>query len=126
MKRLYIGIAILLFFLISGLFLTCSFGRIHAPLAQTLENASQAAIAGNWENAVCLADSAKTRWETYRNFTAAVADHEPLEEMDTLFSQLEIYEKLRLNVEFAGICTRLSQMAAAMEESQKLTWWTLL
>ena len=126
MKRLYIGITILLFFLVAGILLTCSFRRIHAPLAQTLENASQAAMDGNWENALSLAESARGRWETYRNFTAAVADHEPLEEMDALFSQLTVYGKLRLHVEFADICAKLSQMAAAMEESQKLTWWTML
>ncbi len=126
MKRLYIGITLLLFFLIAGILLTYSFCRIHAPLAKTLEDASQQAIDGDWKNAISLAESARERWETYRNFTAAVADHAPLEEMDTLFSQLEIYGKLRLSVEFADICTRLSQMAAAMEESQALTWWTML
>ena len=126
MKRLYIGIGLLLFFLIAGILLTFCFCRIHAPLAETLERASQQAIAGSWENAISLAQSARERWETYRNFTAAVADHEPLEEMDMLFSQLNIYGELRLSVEFADICSRLSQMAAAMEESQAFTWWTLL
>ena len=126
MKRLYIGIGLLLFFLIAGILLTFCFCRIHAPLAETMEEASRQALNGNWENAISLAQSARERWETYRNFTAAVADHEPLEEMDMLFSQLDIYAKLRLSVEFADICTRLSQMAAAMEESQAFTWWTLL
>ncbi len=126
MKRLYIGIGLLLFFLMAGILLTFCFCRIHAPLAETLEEASREALNGDWENAISLAESARERWETYRNFTAAVADHEPLEEMDTLFSLLEIYKKLRLNVEFADLCTRLSQMAAAMEESQAFTWWTLL
>ena len=126
MKRFYIGITLLLLFLISGILLTCAFSRIHAPLAKTLENASQAAVSGQWETAISLADAARTRWETCRNFTAAVADHEPLEEMDALFAQLEVYKNMGLNVEFAAICTRLSQMAAAMEESQALTWWTML
>ena len=126
MKRLYIGVGLLVFFLIAGILLTFCFCRIHRPLAETLEEASRQALAGNWENAISLTETARERWETYRNFTAAVADHEPLEEMDTLFSQLEIYGKHRLNVEFASICTCLSQMAAAMEESQALTWWTML
>lgn len=126
MKRLWLGVGILVLFLLAGILLTFSFCRIHAPLAQTLENASQMALSGNWESACAKARTAKLRWEQYRNFTAAVADHAPLEEMDALFSQLEIYISLSWQGEFAVLCMQLSQMAAAMEESQQLTWWTLL
>ena len=126
MKRLWIGVALLTFFLVAGIMLTLSFHRIHAPLSDTLKEASQAAMAGSWEKAQSLAQTARDRWEKYRKFTAAVADHEPLEEMDALFSQLEYYAALDWTGEFAALCTQLSSMAAAMEESQALTWWTLL
>lgn len=126
MKRLWIGVGLLVFFLVMGILLTLSFHRIHAPLSQTLDTASQEAIAGNWETAQSLAATARDRWEKYRKFTAAVADHEPLEEMDALFDQLEHYAVLGWEGEFAALCTQLSSMAAAMEESQALTWWTLL
>ena len=126
MKRLWLGVGILLLFLALGILLTFSFSRIHAPLAQTLEDASRLALSGNWETACAEAKEARSRWERYRNFTAAVADHAPLEEMDALFSQLDIYISLSWQGEFAALCTQLSQMAAAMEESQQLTWWTLL
>ena len=126
MKRLWIGVVLLALFLVLGILLTFSFCRIHAPLAQTLEDASRHALSGDWERACASARDAKERWEKYRNFTAAVADHAPLEEMDALFSQLDIYMSLSWKGEFATLCSQLSQMAAAMEESQALTWWTLL
>ena len=116
----------MLFFLVSGILLTLSFQRIHAPLAQTLESASEQAVAGDWETAKSLARDARERWDKYRNLTAAIADHEPMEEMEGLFFQLEVYTALDRRGEFAAICIQLSQMASAMEESQQFTWWTLL
>ena len=126
MKRIWLGVGLLLVFLVAGWLLTYSFHRIHRPLATVLEQASQEALADNWERACASAADARQHWDKYRNFTAAVADHAPLEEMDALFSQLEVYITLNWQGEFAALCTYLSQMAAAMEESQALTWWTLL
>ena len=126
MKRIWLGIGLLLVFLLVGCLLTFSFHRIHAPMAKILEDASQQALEGHWESACESATEARQRWDKYRNFTAAVADHAPLEEMDALFSQLEIYIRLNWQGEFAALCMQLSQMAAAMEESQALTWWTML
>ncbi len=126
MKRFWIGVGLMLFFLVSGILLTLFFHRIHAPLSQTLERASEQALSGDWEYAKSLATDAREQWDKYRNITAAVADHEPMEEMEALFFQLEIYTKLERKGEFAAICIQLSQMASAMDESQMLTWWTLL
>ena len=126
MKRLWIGVGILLFFLAAGIAVTVCFHHIHTPIQQTLEDASQKALAGQWEEAVALSQNARQRWERFRHFVAATADHEPLEEMDDLFSQLEICRAQRWEAEFAVLCARLAQMAAAMEESHAFAWWTLL
>ena len=126
MKRLWLGAGLLLLFLLLGILLTFSFSRIHRPMADTLGSAAKQALEGQWEAACADARNARERWEKYRNFTAAVADHAPLEEMDALFSQIEVYIRMNWQGEFAALCMQLSQMAAAMEESQALTWWTLL
>ncbi len=126
MKRFYFGVVLMLVLLVMSVSLTFCFHRIHAPLADTLVNAAHQALEGNWEQAKELALDARVRWDTYRDFTAAVADHEPMEEMEGLFYQLEVYTNLDLQGQFAAICVQLSQMAAAMEESQILAWWTLL
>ena len=126
MKRTWLGLGLLLIFLVAGCLVTFSFHRIYTPTAQILEEASQKALDGQWENACAGAKTALERWNRYRNFTAAVADHAPLEEMDALFSQLEIYMQLNWQGEFALLCAQLAQMSAAMEESQAFTWWTML
>ncbi len=125
MKRLWLGVSLLLLFLVAGIAITISFHRIHAPMAQSLENAAQQALSGQWEEALQSAGDARQRWEKYRHFGAAVADHAPLEEMDALFSQLEVYQALAWQGEFAALCRQLACMAEAMDESQSLAWWTI-
>ena len=126
MKRLWIGIALLVIFLLVGCVVTYAFHRIHAPMQTLLEEASAAALGGDWEMAAAKAESAQKIWHRWRNFTATVADHGPLEQMEALFTQLRVYQALDLPGEYAAVCAQLSQMAAAMEESQAFTWWNLL
>lgn len=126
MKRLWIGVALLALLLAVGVYLTAAFEALHRPLADKMEAASAAAIAGDWEKAMALTDEARADWKRIRHFTAAVADHEPLEEMDSLFSRLEILGKLELRADFAAECRRLACLAEAIAESQAVTWWNLL
>ena len=126
MKHFWLGTGILLFFLIAGLLLTFAFCQIHEPLSETLQDAAAAALAGDHEKAVFFANTAASKWETYRSFTASVADHAPLEEMDAAFAILETYMELGWWGEFAALCAQLSQMAGAMAESQAFVWWNLL
>ena len=126
MKHFWLGMGILLFFLISGLVTTVSFDRIHQPLGEELEKAAEAALEGEWEEAVFFANAATSRWEKYRSITAAIADHAPLEEMDAAFEILHTYTELGWWGEFAALCAQLSQMSDAMAESQAFLWWNLL
>ena len=126
MKRLYIGAALLAVMLAGGVVLTAAFTALHEPLGETLRQAQEAAAAGDWETAAELTAQAKNRWEKHRHFVAAVADHEPLEEMDSLFARLEVLCRLREEDEFAADCAELSRLCEAMAESQRVTWWSLL
>ena len=126
MNRLHLGIGLLGVLLAAGIATTCLFHHIFTPLAQTLEEAGSIALAGNWEQAQDLAQQAYTTWLRFRNITAAAADHAPLEQIEQLFSNLQVYQTLGLRSEFAAICAQLAQMAAAMEEAQAAHWWSLL
>ena len=126
MKRLWIGAALLLLVLAVGICLTAVFDSLHGSLAQQLTQAADAAQADNWEAAHALAQEADGQWQRLRNFTAAVADHEPLEEMDSLLRQLKVYETARDGVNFAAVCAQLSSLAEAIAQSQAITWWNLL
>ena len=126
MKRQWIGLGLLLAVLTVGIVLTVAFRRLHEPIAEKLDTASEAALAEDWGRADALASQAVGDWKNFRRFTAAVADHEPLEEMDSLFAQLEVWQRLREPEEFAAACVYLAELARAMADSQQLTWWNLL
>lgn len=126
MKRLYIGVGLLIFILVAGVCLTAAFGSLHTPLSEKLDAAADAAMADEWEKTLDLTAEARAEWTRVRNFTAAVADHEPLEEMDSLFAQLEILAASRNRKDFAIVCAQLSTLATALAQSQAVTWWNLL
>lgn len=123
MKRLWIGVAVLIVLLALGIALTASFSAIHSPLAETLSQAAVSARNGDLEAATAAVSQAQQQWERCRRFSAAVVDHRLLEEMEELFAQLEFAENPYV---LAALCARLSSRATEMAQSQAITWWNLL
>lgn len=126
MRRLWIGVGFLIVMLAVGIVLTLLFDRIHTPLSEDLRQASQLAMAEDWEKATALAQQARADWKQYREFIAAVADHEPLEKMEYLLDKLDVYAQARRTADFSAVCVELAALADAMLESQQLTWWSFL
>jgi len=126
MRRLWIGVGFLIAMLAVAILLTVLFDRIHTPLSEDLRQASQLAMEGDWEKATALTGQARADWSKYRELIAAVADHEPLEKMENLLEQLDVYAQQRRTADFSAMCVELAAMADAMLESQQLTWWNFL
>ena len=126
MKRLWIGVLILLLLLGTGIGITVFADHVHAAISDALSQASDAALAGDWDTAILLSGTAKSKWISYRNITATIADHEPMEEIDSLFAQLDIYGRTRQGISFSACCEALSVFAIAIGESQSVSWWCLL
>lgn len=126
MKRLWVGVLILLLLLGAGIGITVFADHVHTGISDTLVQAADAALAGDWDAATTLSAAARNRWNTYRNITASIADHEPMEEIDSLFSQLEVYETTRQALSFSACCEALSVFTKAIGESQSVSWWSLL
>lgn len=126
MKRFWMGVVILAVLLIGSGAICAAFSSIHRPIAAELEQAAQLALDGDWDNAFVCARWAGDRWEKYHRLTAAFADHTPMDEMDTLLKELEIYAQEKENPHFSATCSHLAFMATAIAESHLLTWWNLL
>ena len=126
MKRLWLGVAVLAVFLAASLLLSWYLPGLHREIAQELSAAAKAVEKSDWEEATRLAGGAKQRWERCRHFVASFTDHEPLENMDSLFEELEIYRTEKLPIDYAATCIQLSQLCLAIAESHCLTWWNLL
>lgn len=126
MKQLWVSIFLLAALLAGGLLTSWGARQVQEPIALQLEQASQAGFREDWEQAEALCAAARTRWETYRNALAAIADHGPMEEIDSLFGELEVYRQAKDPALFSGLCTRLSMKARSIWESLSLSWWNLL
>ncbi len=126
MKRMWIGAGILLVLLAMGIALTVAFNALHLPLAEKISAAADAALAGDWDTAERNTEESRKSWDSFRKLTASFADHEPLEEMDGLLAQLQVWLWLREPEEFAVTAAEISSLAQAIAESQSLTWWSLL
>ena len=126
MKRFWLGIGILFVLVVLGVTATVGMHRICDPLTHQLEQAAQAAQAGQWEQALRLSGDARARWEHFRKLSASVTSHEPMEEADALFQMLEVFYQQRDQAHFAECCVHLASLTDAISESQSVYWWTVL
>lgn len=126
MKHLWIGLALLALLLGAGIFATAGMAWICDPLSQDLSQAAHMAQAGEWAQAISLADRAHSRWMKFRPLCASVTNHEPMEEVDMLLDSLDIFARAKDTVRFADCCARLSALTEAISEAQALAWWNVL
>jgi len=126
MKRGWFGAALLLALLILGIFSSLAMGMFHEPMASAMERASELALEENWEQAARIARKTEENWEELWHFSACFADHGPMEEIDALFAQLEIYREAEDTLGFAAVCASLQTQLEAMGDAHELSWWNLL
>ena len=126
MKRLWIGVGLLVTLLILGILVTCYTDSVQNRIADTVKQAAAQAEVGQWEKAAGTLHQAKALWDQHHHLTAAVVDHEPMEEAESLFAQLEIHLKFRESAAFSACCAALQATARAIGEAHSINWWTLL
>lgn len=123
---MWIGIALLVLILAASIWLWWGLGGIFREMGSALDGAAQAAMATDWATADAYTAEAATLWKTYRTAAASFTDHEPLEQIDALFRELELYRQQSLPGQYAVVCIHLSRLAEAVEEALSLKWWSLL
>lgn len=126
MKHFWSGIGLLAVLLALGLWTSHAMEAVHAPIADSLALAAEKTLSGNTGEGIDAARQARSQWEQHRHATASVADHEPMEEADSLFAQIESFIVAGDMSQFAACCARLSELVRAISESHTLTWWNLL
>ena len=125
-KHFYFGLGLLILLLILGLLAWTGMAAAHEPSAALLEKASGLALSGDMQTATALGRQAKSRWERYRSFTASLADHAPMDDVEKLFAEMEVYAAAGESAHFAACCLQLSNMERAMYDAHSLTGWNLL
>ena len=125
-RRFWYGIGILAIFLGLGLWAAWGMETMHRPVSAGLDQAVRAALEDRMPEAIGLLEQAETAWQQHRGLTAALADHAPMEEIDSLFSQTRIYGKSGNQTEFAAYCGRIARLVEALGEAHGLNWQNLL
>ncbi len=126
MKRFIIGLITLSLLLAIGLFVATATGRAYTPVIALLEQAADTALNGSFEDAVSKAQEAKDLWDKHKGKTATVADHTPMEEIDQLFTEAEIYAKSEEKPHFAACCAQLASAVQNMADAHAMNLWNLL
>lgn len=116
-RRFYLGIGILMFFLLLGFFTAFRTERALQTASEFSSRAAQAALAGNLEDGIGLFQRAKGRWAGAKKRIAAVADHTPMEEIDALLAETEVFAQAGDAEHFAACCARLSRLMAAVSDA---------
>lgn len=126
MNRSRFGLGLLLALLLLGIVSARAMVAALDPMAEEMEQAGAAAFREDWEKAEEISGRVKGEWEKRFPFFASLSDHEPMENINGLFAQLEVYRQSRDHRNFAAVCAQLSQNLKAMGEAHSLKWWNLL
>ena len=125
-RRFYLGLGILIFFLGLGLIVTFGLARIHEPVAENFSQAVQAALDGNLNEGIQLARQAESRWQRYRKITASVADHTPMDEIESLLAEMNVFAQAEDAEHFAACCAQLSRMVQTVADAHDPGWENIL
>ena len=120
------GPAILVLLLLAGMLAAWYLNRHHTAMAEKMEDSSWMALSGQWENAGELAMSVRRDWEKGWRLRAVVTDHSPMEEIDSLFWELTVYEAAGERMEFARICSILAEKLRSIAAAGGFSWWNVL
>lgn len=126
MKRFVIGLVTLTFLFFVSLFVASTTKQAYEPIATLLEKASDTTLHGSFAEAIEQAEKARTLWEKRKSKTAIVADHTPMEEVDLLFTEAEIYAKAEEKPHFAACCAQLASAIQNMADAHTMNLWNLL
>ena len=99
--------------------------RNHDGLSGQMEDAAWFAVSGEWQQARDTAARVRSDWNRFRKVRCAFADHTPMEQIDSLFSQLSVYGAANARTEFASVCAELSEALSAMADAHRPAWWNL-
>lgn len=126
MKRLWLGVALLVLILLLGILLQFGMEALHSRAVENLKAAADAALDGDWDAAQKLSRQAQQDWRSAHGITTAVADHSPMDDVDRLYAELDIYARQQETVHFAATCGQLSRLTEAIMEAQSFSWRNLL
>ena len=126
MRRLWIALAIL-----AGIFAASLAGArwldsFTGTLSGLLENAGQAARAGDWETAAALTSQADRTWQDHSGGLHVLLRHADIDQVHVSFQEVLQLLDRRANEEYAAANARLLVQLFLLREAEQLTLQNLL
>ena len=125
-RRFWLGIFILVLFLLMGLGAAWGMKKIHFPGETALAQAADQAMAGDLSAAGASAMEAYDRWVKTRDLTASLADHAPMDDVEKLFAEMQVYADTGETPHFIACCRQLRVMLRAMYDAHSPSLWNFL
>ena len=123
MKRIWIGLVLLLGLLAMGILTMRYTDRQLQGMSETLKQASET---GDWSMAIALAEAAQKDWQRKWGLMAVLSDHGKMDTVDGAFAQIKVYQRYKDKTSHASTCALLSEELRDLAENHKLTWRNLL
>ena len=126
MRRSLFGFILMIALMVMGIAAAVWMEEHHTLIAEDLSAASRYAIDGDWENARDHVERAEEAWQKRWHRDAALTDHQPMEEIDSLFSRVAVYGELKATGDFSAGCRELSRRVEALSDVHGIQWWNFL
>lgn len=126
MKRIWFGIGLMVFLLILCLCSSFLMERICLSQSQALDHAAAAASNGDWLTARRLIAQSKLEWDRRQLLFAALYDHGPIDQIEGLFAQLEVFSESRKTASFESTCVYLARQLESLGRSHSFNFSNFL
>lgn len=126
MKRSWFGFFLLILLLGLSLVSSWAMEEIHSEASEKLEQAADFALSENWHKAAFLTAEVLRDWDRWQLLRSALADHGPMEDIESSFAVLEVYARQREKLAFAASCRELSRRIEAMGDAHAFRLRNLL
>ena len=117
MKRIWFGAALLIALLALGFGSGELMDQTHLVQAEDLNRAAELAMEGNWAGAKNFTGAARREWDKNKMLVAALSDHEPMDQIEGLFAQLEVFAATQDAASFCSTCRYLASQLEALGKS---------
>ena len=125
MNRIWFGAVLLAVLLLLGLGSDALMKQTHHPISNDLLRASELALEGNWKSAENFTAAARREWDKKQLLTAMFSDHTPMDQIEGMFAQLEVFAGTGDAVSYSSTCRYLASRLEALGRSHSFNFQNL-
>ncbi len=121
MGRFRIGVGLLAVLLAISIASQLAMGAVEKPLLQALSNAMELSRQEDFAAAGEEIARAQARWQRCRDFSAVLADHQYLEDIDAQLAMLAIWAEAGEKTDFQTLCADTALRIRSVADAHRLS-----